>query len=56
VVKDKTRLREILQYLVDDKQMERYARRAVEGISTDRALGCWEETISVGYRHESTVD
>jgi hypothetical protein len=31
VVKDKTRLREILQYLVDDKQMERYARRAGRG-------------------------
>jgi hypothetical protein len=31
VVKDKTRLRKILQCLADDKQMERYARRAGRG-------------------------
>jgi hypothetical protein len=31
VVKDKTRLREILRYLADDKQIERYARRAGRG-------------------------
>jgi hypothetical protein len=31
VVKDKTRLRAVLQHLVGDKQMEKYARRASRG-------------------------
>jgi hypothetical protein len=31
VIKDKVRLREVLQRLAGDKQMERYARRAIRG-------------------------